>query len=540
MTQSTSRDAKTPGAHARIATSHAAPDIKRHYDYIVCGAGTSGSVVAARLAEDPGVQVLLLEAGPSDDSPLINDPNAWPATLGTVFDWGFRCSPNPNLDGRVLDYAMGKVLGGGSSINVSTWSRGHAADWDHFASLADNAAWRYDAVLELYKSRIEAYSSVYADAGNYRGRDGRVAVRNAPAPTPFAHHFLAAAQASGMKRFPDPNGAMMEGDGGCAFVDETVVGDQRRSIFQSYVRPLMDQPNLTVLTGALVERIQFDGRDASKVVFSHGGARYAIGAAIEIVLGLGAINTPKILMLSGIGDANELARLDIPLRQHLPGVGTNLHDHVSFGCVWQNGVDRPPPIPRSQVASFWKSRPDLDSPNFYTYAIQGPIVTPENARDYPPSADCWSMVVGMRPSSRGQVSLASSRAADAPVVDANYLDDPRDMEDLIAGLGKVREIGNADALKDFRGAEVAPGVQTDARLHKFFRNGLTTFWHQCGTARMGTDDGAVVDGTLAVRGVNRLRIADASILPRVTTGNTMAPCVVIGELAARFLKARHR
>ena len=536
MTTSNHGDAANFDASVRVNQDRLASNVQRHYDYIVCGAGTSGSVVAARLAENPDIQVLLLEAGESDDSPLIRDPNMWPATLGTEFDWAFRCTPNPHLDGRALDYSMGKVLGGGSSINVSTWSRGHAADWDHFANVADNVAWRYDAVLALYKSRIEAYSGV--DKGEYRGLHGTVAVRNAPDPSPFAHGFLAAAQESGLKQFSDPNGAMMESGGGCAFVDETVVGDSRRSIFQSYIRPMMDRQNLTVLTGALVERVLFEGRDATKVVFSHRGTQYTVASVLEIILSMGAVNTPKVLMLSGIGDAAELARFDIPLRKHVPGVGKGLHDHVSFGCVWENGADRPPPIPRSQVASFWKSRADLDSPNFYSYAIQSPIITPENATHYKPTNDCWSMVVGMRPRSRGRVSLASGSSADAPLVDANYLGDVRDMEDLIAGLQQAREIGNAKALKDFRGAEVAPGQQAQAQLRQFFRNGLTTFWHQSGTARMGTDDGAVVDGTLAVRGITRLRIVDSSVLPRVTTGNTMAPCVVIGELAAQFLAAR--
>ncbi|MBB6188564.1 GMC family oxidoreductase N-terminal domain-containing protein [Rhodanobacter sp. MP7CTX1] len=536
MNQKTKQNDATFDAAAKANQAHLASNIKQHYDYIVCGAGTAGSVVAARLAENPDVQVLLLEAGADDDSPLVQDPNLWPYTLGTDLDWGFRCTPNPHLDGRAIDYSMGKVLGGGSSINVSTWSRGHQADWNHFAEVANNASWRYDSVLALYKSVIEAYSG--QDAGEYRGRQGKVPVRNAVNPAPFAHQFLVGAQACGLRQFSDPNGEMMESDGGCAFVDETVVGDSRCSIFQSYVRPLMGRSNLTVLTGALVKRIIFQDRVASKVVFSHRGEQLSVGASVEIVLSMGAINTPKILMLSGIGDGDELSRFNIPLVQHLPGVGKDLHDHVSFGCVWENGDDRPPQIPRSQVASFWKSRADLDSPNFYSYAIQSPIITPENASNFKPSPDCWSMVVGMRPQSRGSVSLASGQPSDAPQVNANYLAEPQDLADLIEGLNMVRAIGNSSALKDFRGGEVAPGALSDGKLKQFLRNGLTTFWHPCGTARMGTDDGAVVDGTLLVHGVSRLRIADSSVMPRVTTGNTMAPCVVIGEIASELMTHR--
>ena len=538
MNQKTKQNDATFDAAAKANQAHLASNIKQHYDYIVCGAGTAGSVVAARLAENPDVQVLLLEAGADDDSPLVQDPNLWPYTLGTDLDWGFRCTPNPHLDGRAIDYSMGKVLGGGSSINVSTWSRGHQADWNHFAEVANNASWRYDSVLALYKSVIEAYSG--QDAGEYRGRQGKVPVRNAVNPAPFAHQFLVGAQACGLRQFSDPNGEMMESDGGCAFVDETVVGDSRCSIFQSYVRPLMGRSNLTVLTGALVKRIIFQDRVASKVVFSHRGEQLSVGASVEIVLSMGAINTPKILMLSGIGDADALSRFDIPVVQHLRGVGKGLHDHVSFGCIWKNGVDRPPPIPRSQVASFWKSRADLDSPNFYSYAIQSPIITPENASKFKPSTDCWSMVVGMRPQSRGSVSLASDQPTDAPHVNADYLADPQDLADLIEGLKMVRAIGNASALKDFSGAEVAPGALANGQLKQFFRNGLTTFWHQCGTARMGTDDQAVVDGTLAVHCVSRLRIADSSVMPRVSTGNTMAPCVVIGEIASELMTRRRQ
>ena len=515
-----------------------AADIKPRYDYIVCGSGTSGSVVAARLAEDPDTQVLLLEAGGDDNSPLIQDPNLWPATLGTEFDWAFRCTPNTNLNGRAIDYSMGRVLGGGSSINVSTWSRGHRADWNHYAAASGNPAWGYECVLGLYKSRIEAYHDPHAK--QYRGIGGKVPIQSAVDPSAFACRFLAAAQATGLRRYPDPNGAMMESDGGCAFVDETVVGSTRQSIFRSYVRPLMDRPNLTVLTGAMVERIGFDGGRASRIEFGCSGKRFSVKVNAEIILSLGAINTPKLLMLSGVGDGDDLARLDIPVIQHLPGVGRGLHDHVSFGCVWENGDERPPAIPRSQVASFWKSRADLDSPNFYSYAIQSPIITPENASNFPASADCWSMVVGMRPTSRGRVTLASIRPADAPIVDANYLGDAQDMKDLIAGLEMARAIGNASPLKEFRGSEVAPGAVSEARATQFFRNGLTTFWHQSGTARMGTDVDSVVDGSLAVHGVSGLRIADSSIMPRVTTGNTMAPCVVIGELASEFIVRARR
>jgi choline dehydrogenase-like flavoprotein len=350
---------------------------------------------------------------------------------------------------------------------------------------------------------------------------------------------LEGAASVGLPRFPNPNGRMMESAGGCAFVDETVCEGRRQSIFRSYVHPKLGTPNLTVLTNALVTRVLFERRRATGVEFQYDGKTVRVGAAREVILSLGAIQTPKLLMQSGIGDEVELQRVGIPVLQALPGVGRNLHDHVAFGCIWENTEKRPPSIPRSQTACFWKSRVELDAPNFYAYARQGPSVTPENAARFNPPAASWSLAVGMRPHSRGAIHLTGSHPTDPVTIGANYLGDPQDLEDLRIGVRLAREIGNSAALRPFAGREVAPGALEGAALERFFRDGLGTFWHQCGTARMGRDAMSVVDGKLNVYGVDRLRIADASILPRVTTGNTMAPCVVIGELAAAFLQRAH-
>ena len=438
------------------------------------------------------------------------------------------------MNGRAIPYSMGKVLGGGSSINVATWSRGHQADWDFYAAESGDASWGYEAVLDLYRHRIEAWTGS-ADP-DYRGKDGAVYIQPAPAPHAFSFALLEGAGAVGLPRFPNANGRMMESPGGCAFVDETVCEGRRRSIFRSYLYPRMAEPSITVVTGALVARILFERRRATGVEFRCQGRILRATAGCEVILCLGAIQTPKLLMQSGIGDEDELRRAGVPLLQKLPAVGRNLHDHVAFGCVWESTDIGLPRVPRSQTACFWKTNAALDAPNFYTYARRGPDVTPENAALLKLPADSWSLVVGMRPKSRGAVHLTGPDADDPVRVDANYLGDPQDLKDLVCGLDIARQIGNSAALRPFAVSEITPAARNPDELERFFRNGLGTFWHQCGTARMGRDANSVVDGRLKVHGIDGLRVADASVLPRVTTGNTMAPCVVIGEQAAAFVQ----
>jgi choline dehydrogenase len=298
----------------------------------------------------------------------------------------------------------------------------------------------------------------------------------------------------------------------------------------------MDQPNLTVLTGALARRILFHRRRAAGIEFQYEGKILRADAGCEVILSLSAIHTPKLLMQSGIGDETELDSNGIPVLEALPGVGRNLHDHVAFGCIWERTERAVPGMPRSQTACFWKTTSSLDAPNFYAYSHGGPDATAENAARFKPPAASWSLAVGMRPTSRGTVHLTGPEPTDPVRIEANYLHDPHDMTDLKAGLSIAREIGNSPALRPFTRREVAPGSINGAELERYVRDGLGIFWHQSCTAKMGRDAMSVVDGKLKVYGVDRLRIADASILPRVTTGNTMAPCVVIGEMAAAFLR----
>jgi choline dehydrogenase len=483
----------------------------KHFDYIVCGSGSSGSVVAGRLAENPDVSVLLIEAGGSDNSDMVLDVDRWPMNLGGDRDWSFFAEPNPNLNGRTILYSMGKVLGGGSSINVGTWSRGHKADWDLYAAEAEDQEWSYDTVIKLYRNRVEDWKGV--PDPEFYGVGGPMHVQPVEDADSFSLAMLEAADSSGIKRFSNSGGQMMKSDGGSAIVDNIIHDGKRQSAYRSYVYPRLQQPNLTVLTDALVTKILFEGNRATGIEFEHAGQVSQAQATFEIVLSLGAIQTPKLLMQSGIGDEQELRKFGIPVRQHLPGVGRNLHDHVALGLVWE-ATDAPlPQTARSTAVAFWKSDPALDAPNLYTYGIGIPFLTPENAAKYPPPAAAWTMFMGMRPASRGAIHLTGAKPADRVTVDPNYLSETSDLEDLKLGVERAREIGNGAALRPFTKREHAPANLSGAALEDYIRNGLVTFWHQSGTAKMGRDVMSVVDSSLKVYGIDGLRVADASILP---------------------------
>jgi choline dehydrogenase len=332
-------------------------ELKAQYDFIVCGSGSSGSVVARRLAEHADVSVLLLEAGGQDDLPTVMRAQQWPQILGSQQDWNFVAQPNPHLNGRSIPYSMGKVLGGGSSINAMMWARGHKNDWDFFAAAAGDKAWSYESVLKIYR-RIEDWHGAPDPA--YRGTGGPVFVQPPPDPNPIAPAMVEGARSVGIPSFENPNGRMMEGEGGASHTDVRVRDGYRQSVFRSYVFPYLDQPNLTVLTGALVTRITFDRSEPNRVAgveFSHDGTIHRVGAGSELVLSLGAIHTPKVLMQSGIGDRAELQRHGIPVRQHLPGVGQNLQDHPRFDCVWEYPRPLPPRNNGAEATYYWKSDP---------------------------------------------------------------------------------------------------------------------------------------------------------------------------------------
>jgi len=512
-------------------------NLRSHYDFIVCGSGSSGSVVARRLAEDANVSILLLEAGGEDDHPSVTEAGAWPTNLGSERDWGFVAKPDPRLKGRSIPLSMGKVLGGGSSINVMIWARGHKSDWDFFASEAGDQAWSYQSVLDIYR-RIEDWHG--APDPKYRGTGGIVFVQPAPDPNPAAAAILEACRLIGIPVFENQNGCMMESDGGASIMDVRVRNGKRQSVFRSYVFPYMDRPNLTVLTHAVVNRILFDGKRATGIEISHLGATRRIHAGYEIVLSCGAIHTPKILMQSGVGDQAELQQFGIPVVQHLPGVGANFQDHVGLDCVWET----PEPLPvrnnGAEATFFCRSDSGLDYPDIQVVLGTAPKTSAENAAKFSLPSSGFTLFGGLeRAKSRGRIRLTGPHPDDPLQIETNFLSHPDDMKAAIACIGICRDIGNSAPMKQFAKREIMPGNLKGADLEDFIRNAASTYWHQTCTAKMGRDDMSVVDADLKVYGIDRLRIADGSIMPRITVGNTMAPCIIIGERAGQMLQFEH-
>ena len=540
MQDSVKRNTETVNFIERVHVNQQklAADAKPRYDFIVCGSGSSGSVVARRLAENADVSVLLLEAGGTDEVPSVMEANQWPMNIGSERDWSFQGQPNPRVNGRSIPFSMGKALGGGSSINVMVWARGHKDDWDFFASEAGDPAWSYESVLKIYR-RIEDWHG--SPDPKYRGSGGPVFVEPAPNPNPLAPATVEGARSIGIPTFENPNGRMMELDGGAAISDVRARDGKRQSVFRSYVFPYMDRPNLTVLTEALVTRVTFEGKRATGVEISYRGKTQQIQARLEVVLSLGAIHTPKVMMQSGIGDQTELQRLGIPVVEHLPGVGQNFQDHVAFDCVWEYREALPPRNTMSEAILFWKSKAGLDSPDLFACQAEVPKSTQENAARFGLPAAGWTLFGAVaHPKSRGHLRLTGRDPLDPIQIEANTLADPEDIKAAIACVELCREIGNSAPLRPFVKREVMPGTLKGAEREDFIRNAATSFWHVTCTAKMGRDEMSVVDSKLKVYGVENLRVADGSILPRITTGNTMAPCVIIGERAADVLRIDHK
>jgi choline dehydrogenase len=528
------------------------------FDYVIVGAGSAGCVLANRLSSDPDVSVLVLEAGGRDSSPFIHMPAGFFQLLQSGKDsWHYQTAPQRHLNGRVLADARGKVLGGSSSINGMCYSRGSPEIFDLWARQG-NEGWSYDEVLPWFK---QAEGNPGGDA-RFHGHDGPLSVTRSEVTNPAQLAWLEAAQQAGFPYSDDHNGAAPEGFGPG---DHTICGGRRVSTAVAYLRPAMRRPNLTVRTHAHATRVMLDKHCAKGVEYRCGGQGHQVLANREVILCGGTFQSPQLLMLSGIGDREQLQPLGIRTMVDLKGVGRNLHDHIGT----QVQMTCPEPVSDYAVATnplrmalaglqylFTRKGPLASSgTDVIAYLRSGagghneldlkfyfiPLLFSEGggiARQHGYS----NLVILTRPESRGELRLRSADPMAQPLIDANYLAEARDRDALRRGVRIVREIFNQPAFARYRGNECTPGTScaSDADLDAFFRETCNVNYEAVGTCRMGNDDLAVVDTRLRVRGIEGLRVVDGSVMPRITTGDPNATIVMIAEKAAQMIASGDR
>jgi choline dehydrogenase len=527
------------------------------FDFIIVGAGSAGCVLANRLSADPRHRVLLLEAGGRDNYLWIHIPVGYFKTMNNPrTDWCLRTEPDPGLNGRAIDWPRGKVLGGSSSINGLLYIRGQAQDYDQWRQLGC-AGWSYADVLPLFK-RSESQER---GADDFHGGDGPLHVSNMRVRRDVCDAFGAAAQELGIPANDDFNGRSQEGAG---YFQLTAHKGRRWSAATAFLKPALGRANLTVVTGAQSERVLFEGRRAVGVRYRRGGMVHEARARREVVLSAGAVHSPQLLELSGVGRGPVLRGLGIPVVHELPGVGENLQDHLQARLAFRstrptlnNEVNNPlrklligleyvlfrtgpMTMGASQFCIFARSRPELDTPDIQ-FHIQ-PLSADKLHEGLHRFAAFTASVCQLRPESRGRVTPRSPDIAAAPAICANYLSSETDCRVIVDGIRLARRFAGTQALSPFVAAEWRPGpaVQSDADLLRFARDTATTIFHPVGTCKMGVDAMAVVDPELRVRGIEGLRVIDASIMPTITSGNTNAPAIMIGEKGAAAILAAAR
>jgi choline dehydrogenase-like flavoprotein len=522
------------------------------FDYVIVGAGSAGCVLANRLSADPSSSVCLIEAGPRDRSPLIHVPAG---ILGMVpgrrFNWALQTEPQRGLGGRRGYQPRGRVLGGSSSINAMVYMRGHRSDYDDWAALG-NPGWSYEEVLPVFKRSEDQQRG--ADA--YHGVGGELSVSDLASPVAASFAFVEAAVRHGLPPNHDFNGAQQDGAG---LYQVTQRRGRRCSAAAAFLRPALPRPNLTVLTDTLAMRLLVEGRRCTGVEVARRGAGARIDARREVLLSAGVFGSPQLLLLSGIGPREELARHGIALRHELPGVGANLVDHVDLALVYRSSdptlmgitlrtaMRAIPGYCRwrregkgllttnfAEAGAFLRTRPSLARPDIQLHFLIGLVDDHARRLHYGYGISCH--VAALRPASRGSLRLRSADARQPPAIDPNYLGEDADLEMLLTGVKAAREIMNGSPLDRFRGEEMfAQEGQSDEALVARIRRRADTIYHPVGTCRMGRDEMAVVDSSLRLRGLEGVSVADASVMPTLVGGNTNAPTIMIAEKAAERL-----